>query len=547
MINIPVISFRNFGHTKYAMKRVLTLLLLAMLIFCMPAAGENLYIVHTNDVHGHLADNLGYAAAAAVIDDLRQKGEVILLDAGDALHGTQEAIEYQGASVVEIMNLMDYDGMALGNHEFDYALDTLREREAEMAFPILSANARYENGIAAFTEHIILERGGYKVGIFGLTTPSVPTSTRHGKDLPFSFAEGEALFALAQQQVDTLSASGCDLIICLCHLGLDDFDAPNTADAVAKAVDGIDLIIDGHSHTRLDCGLAVSDTLIVSSGEYLESIGVVTVSEDGTLSAELIDESSAVNPAVEALVNGYIEETQERYNIAVGESKVFLDGNRNPGVRTKETNLGDLCADAMLYAVCDAEFFADAAIVNGGGIRTSLEAGTLTRYDLLQVLPFNNLVSVITVPGSVVLEVLEANTAVSPSEDGGFPQVAGIRYTIDTGKPYVEGEINRVSIQEIAGKPFSETAEYRIAVTEFLAGGGDKYAAFTPYYTGDTTGILDSETLELYITEVLGGVVGEEYEEHDSRIIYGTAAESPLPFTGILAGLAFSLLLVRRR
>ena len=528
------------------MKKVLSVLLITALFLCIPAAGEELYIVHTNDVHGHLADNLGYAKAAGIIDELREKGTVILLDAGDALHGTQEAIEYQGSSIVEIMNCMDYDAMALGNHEFDYTLDTLRERESEMEFPLLSANARYENGTAAFTEHIILERGDYKIGVFGLTTPSVSVSTRYGKDLPFSFTEGDALFAQAQQQVDSLNAAGCDIIICLCHLGLDEYYAPNTADALAKTVDGIDLIIDGHSHTRLDFGLAVSNTLIVSTGEYLQTVGVVTVSKEGTLSAELIEESSTVNTEVEALVNTCIEETHERYNTTVGESQVFLDGNRNPGVRTEETNLGDLCADAMLYAVCDAGFAADAAIVNGGGIRTSLNAGPLTRYDLLQVLPFNNLVSVITVPGSVVLEVLEANTAVSPSEEGGFPQVAGIRYTIDTGRAYADGEINRVSIQEIAGKPFSETAEYRIAVTDYLAEGGDKYAAFAPYYTGDTTGILDSETLELYITESLGGVVGEEYEKPDSRIIYGTAAASPLPLSGILAGLAVSLLLVRR-
>ncbi len=530
------------------MKRVLTLLLLAMLVFCMPTAGENLYIVHTNDVHGHLADNLGYAAAAAVIDDLRKDGSVILLDAGDTLHGTQEAIEYQGASIVEIMNLMDYDAMVCGNHEFDYTLDTLRKRESEMAFPILSANARYEDGTAAFAEHIIIERGGFTVGIFGLTTPSTATSTLYGRDLPFSFAAGEELVAVAQNQVNELKAAGCDIIICLCHLGLDALDVPSTSDVLAETVDGINLIIDGHSHTVLEEGYRVSNTLIVSTGSHLTNLGVVTISENKTLTAELISSANTSNPEVEALISSYISETQERYSKEVGVSSVFLDGNRFPGVRNQETNLGDLCADAMLYTVREAGFTADAAIINGGGIRVSLEAGPLTRYDLLAVMPFNNQIAVLDVPGKILLQAIEDNTLSSPGDSGGgFPQVSGIRYTINPSKAYVSGTVNRVSIQEIGGEPFDAEKIYHIVISEFLAKGGDKYAVFAPYYSGETTGILDSEILEYYITNALDGVIGEEYAKPDSRIIYSSIPESPVPVFSILAGIAAAILLVRRR
>ncbi len=530
-------------------------LLLILTILAVPAAATDtgsLVIVHTNDAHGRFHENIGYAGTAAIIDSLRNNhSSVIILDAGDALHGTPEAIRYNGSSVVEIMNAIGYTAMTAGNHDFDYGLDELINRSNEMKFPLLAANIFYKNTTTpVFQEHMIVKRGDYTIGIFGLATPKTMTTTTNAENLNVTFSEGDELYTVAGKQVAALKAEGCNLIICISHLGTNDWDEPDRSIDVAKNVDGIDIIVDGHSHTALTNGELINNTLIVSTGSYLKAVGVVTVSPGKNITAALITESPATNTTIEHIVNKYINQTREAYHEVAGHSEFVLDGSRKPGVRDTETNLGDFYADA-LRAVAEKEGYTpDAAIINGGGIRTTIEAGNITRYDLVLVAPFNNLLAVINVKGSVILQALEENTGSCPNESGGFPQVSGITYTIDTTKPFISGEVHRVSISSINDKPFDPEKMYSIATVDFLASGGDAYFPFAKYYTGNTTGIIGSDVLYIYLNDILGGAIGSEYAKPAGRITILTSpapAATPVGVTSVLAGLACAALFLRRR
>ncbi len=511
-----------------------------------------LVIIHTNDTHGHdvaiEGETIGTAGVAALKADFEAAGaDVLLLSAGDFSQGTTLVSLDTGASAVEFMNAAGYDAAALGNHEFDYRMEALENNMAEAEFEVLAANiVDAETGEPVFTDHITYETSIGTVGIFGLATPETMTKAHPDNVVGLDFYQGEELVECAQEQVDELTAEGCDFIIALVHLGVDEESEPNRSTDVFEQVTGVDLVVDGHSHTTMggEDALVVNDALVVSTGEYLSNVGVV-VTDGETTRSELVSaaEYTKTDEAVAEVVNARNAEVEEQLGEVFGSTEVFLDGEREPGVRTQETNLGDFAADAILWQARQnlGEDRVDLALTNGGGIRASIPAGDITMNDMKTVFPFGNTIVTIDVTGEQLLEALEAATCTTPTSIGAFPQVAGIEFTINTAVPYENGEQypnstyyapanpgSRVTITEVNGEPFDPEAVYTVATNDFTAAGGDTYYVFSEGTNLTMTAVALDDALIHYVSEVLGGVITEEqYGETAGRItIVSEPAES---------------------
>ena len=537
-------------------KKVLSLLLAVVMTFSLAvtanAAEEtaqdldgDIVILHTNDVHGAIS---GYAKVAALKD-----AYVLLMDAGDFIQGDPTVSTSEGATAVELMNLADYDVASMGNHEFDYGYQNLKDLEADADFTIVDANVLY-NGQVAFEDNVVFTApDGTKIGVFGLDTPETATKAHPAKIQGVTFLAGDKMFDCAQDQVDALEAEGCEYIICLGHLGIDAESTGNRSIDLLEKVDGIDVFIDGHSHSTLEDVKAaaggtgkVGDTLVTSTGTKLESVGVVTIDADGTITTATtpVADLTATDADVAARAAKIQAEIDKEYGTVFAKTEVALNGEKEPGNRTEETNLGDLICDALVWGAEREGTEVDAAVTNGGGIRASIAAGDITKKDINTVLPFGNTLSIVKVTGAELLEALEASTYCTPTSIGGFPQVSGIEFTVDTTKAYDQGEqypgstyygpksIQRVTIETVGGEPFDANATYTIATNDFMAAGGDTYYAFAAASVNYDLGLSMDEVVMDYITDELKGTVTEEaYGQPAGRI----TVDQGLAFTDVAA------------
>lgn len=517
----------------------LFLALVMALSLAVPAGAANwdddltghIVILHTNDVHGAI-DN--YASVAALKDAYEAAGaQVLLMDAGDFSQGSTSVNVSEGATAVELMNMAGYDVATTGNHEFDFGYANLKTLMESAEFPILAADAfTAEGDLAMDGDNLTFQLGDVTVGVFGLATPETATKAHPAKLEGVTFLAEDELFACAQEQVDELTAAGCDYIICLGHLGIDAESTGNRSIDLLENVTGIDVFIDGHSHsTQSDIAEEtngtgmVGDTVLTSTGTKLESVGVVDIAADGTIDASTISmeelnatEGFTPDQDIATRVSEINAQIEEDMGQVIGTSEVDLDGVRE-NVRASETNLGDLITDAMLWQAGQDNEEVDAAITNGGGIRASIAAGDITKKSVNDVLPFGNTLYVVELTGAELLEALEASTYCTPEPVGAFPQVAGIEFTINTGAAYDAGEnypgttyaepasINRVTILTVGGQAFDADATYTIVTNDFLAAGGDTYYAFSAAESGYDTGISLDQVVMDYITEELDGTV----------------------------------------
>ncbi len=547
------------------MKKLLSLLLVLCLVLSLsctafaagaekPLDGKTV-ILHSNDVHG--AIDL-YAAMAALKADYEAQGaEVILADAGDYSQGTVYVSVNKGADAVTMMNATGYDVVTLGNHEFDYGYAQLVENMKAAKFQVLCADVLGADGKTIYDANTIIEKGGVKIGFFGLDTPEAQTKANPKLIQGLKFlagADGKELYDCAAAQVADLKAKGADLVVCLAHLGVDESSEPYTSYDLAKNVQGIDFIIDGHSHTVMTAG--PNGEHIQSTGTAFANIGVITIDNatkkivgnelkaiwhteknaDGK-SVTVVDYKTR-DEKVAAAAKAIIDPIDKAYGEKFAVSEVALNGTKAPnGNRDSETNLGDLITDAMLWKVlADAEITVPeenvVAITNGGGIRASIGVGDVTKKDINTVLPFGNTLAVVYVKGSELLEALEASTYCTPESIGGFPQVAGMQFTVATYETYDKNDesypnstyygpktINRVTIGSINGKDFDPEATYAVITNNFVAGGGDTYYAFAAATNQFDTGLPLDEVVMEYITKELKGVIGETYAEPAGRIV----------------------------
>ena len=536
--------------------------------YVIPDVDGKVVILHTNDTHGADLDeegtSFGMAGVAQLKKDFEAAGaDVLLVSAGDSIMGKPLVSADQGKSAIEFMNAAGYDAMTVGNHELDFGIDNLKALAKDADFPILCADMTTEaDGKTVFDSNKIFEIGGVKVGVFGLATPETLTKADASKMPGITFPQTDKLYAVAQAQVDELNKAGADLIVCLGHLGIDDESIGNRSIDVCEHVNGIDLFIDGHSHsTTADIIAKVGDTnvvngaKIVSTGTALANVGVVIYDQEtGTLTDELVPAASytKTDADVAKLVDDRNTAVDKVYGEKIATTEVDLNGSRSggaatdpvtkaemtfpegEGVRTTETNLGDFAADAILWQARQTlgEENVDAALTNGGGIREALAKGDISKKSLLAVFPFGNTVATIDVTGAQLLEALEAATCTTPEAIGAFPQVSGIEFTLNTGVPYVNGTQyanstyyapanpgSRVTISTVNGEAFDPAATYTIATNDFTAKGGDTYGVFKTAGGWKDVGVSLEDALINYTTEELDGTItAEQYGEPAGRI-----------------------------
>ena len=462
-------------------------------------------LIHTNDTHGNVKDDgksvIGFAKLATYAKEAKANENAIIVDAGDMFQGMPFANLENGQSVIKLANAVGYDAMTVGNHEFDFGSANFFNIVKQLNFPVIASNLVTDDGKAALESYIVKEVDGVKVGIFGMATEETAFKTHPNNVAGYKFTD---MIAAAEKNVKTLrEKEGVDVVIMVAHLGLDEGDY--TSDLVAKAVEGIDVIVDGHSHTKLENGRLVNNTLIVSTGDKLGNVGrVEIVVEDGKVenkTAKLLTYNDFADVTPDAEVVAEIEKVEaaqaELLNRVVGKTNVKLVGDRSV-VRTGETNLGQLATDAMLDLTG-----ADVALTNGGGIRASIEAGDITHNDMVTVFPFGNTVMVKEISGSDLKAALEHGVSEYPNEKGAFPHTAGMTFTVNA---YKEAG-NRISDLKVNGVAVEANKMYTFATNDFVAAGGDGYTMLAKYpIKAEYNTLMD--TLLAYV-EKLGTVEGK--------------------------------------
>lgn len=469
-------------------KRILSLVLISSLIlssfsfaFGVDATQDEvktITIIHTNDTHARVLDTdggLGFARISTLIKEAKANNpNTLVLDAGDTLHGMPIINISKGENAVKILDAAGYDFMTPGNHDFNYGQERLLELKDMANFTMLSANILDENGNYLFTPYEIVDMHGVKVGIFGLTTPETAYKTSPDNVKGITFADP---IEVSKKMVEELKDK-TDVIIALAHIGLDESSVV-TSKKIAESVDGIDVIIDGHSHTTLESGMMVNNTLIAQTGNYDNNLGFVNIDvKNGAVidkKAELLSTEAAVatalDPELSAFIDNLKKENEPIFAQVVTKTDIALDGERE-NVRTKETNLGNLSADAVRAASG-----ADIGLVNGGNIRTSIPVGDITFGKVAELFPFGNTVQVKKITGEDLIKVLEVSVSAYPATLGGFLQVSGLSFDFDPTQPAG----SRIDEVLIGDKALDKTSEYTVAINDFLGIGGDGYDVFKTY------------------------------------------------------------------
>ena len=425
-------------------------------------------ILHINDFHGFAdgykpygSDEIqgGLAFLAARADELRAEKPTLFLAAGDMVQGNNWANLFQGKSSIEAMNAMNFDAMVVGNHEFDFGQAILKERIGEANFPVLGANVI---GLSTLKPYVMKDLDGLTITVIGVVTGDTPVTTHPKNVTGLQFLPPEDTVTKYVRELRGKS----DIVIVLSHLG---FSADSD---LAKKVDGIDVIVGGHSHTKVEKPALVGKTFIVQAFEHGKVLGVLDLTlENGRIiqasgRLESIKPIGKENKAVAAIVTRYQRQVDAVMNETVGEALADLDG---ANVRLQETNLGNLVTDVMRNVSG-----ADAAIINGGTIRTSIKQGSIRVSNVYAVVPFDNYIVAIKLTGQQIRDTLEHGVSAIEEEEGRFPQVSGLIFTYDRKGP--KGK--RVKEVFIAGKPLVADKEYTVATNDFLAAGGDGYKAF---------------------------------------------------------------------
>ncbi|MFO3664990.1 bifunctional UDP-sugar hydrolase/5'-nucleotidase [Anaerococcus sp. ENR0831] len=483
---------------------------------------KTISIVHVNDTHGRIEENekngeLGFAKLKTYFDNRNSNNNALLLNAGDVVHGTTFATISRGESVIDVMNQMGFDAMTAGNHDFNYGYQRLVELNNRANFPIFAANVTNQDGNNIIDSNSIIDVDGVKVGIFGLATEETKTKSSPANTEGLTFANS---IETAQNEVNNLRNQGAQIIICLSHLG-EDKESKETSTMIAENVEGIDLIIDGHSHTELQNGRYVGNTLIAQAKAHGYFIGDVTLLLDKD--NKIVSKSASLKPyarmkhlyanketlaQIEAVSNEYKKVLDQN----VGQTSVDLEGARNM-VRTRETNLGNYITDAMIKATS-----ADVAITNGGGIRDSISAGNITKGDVLTVFPFTNFAVTLEVPGSVIKEALEHGLTDAPNSAGKFPQIGGMMVKYDSTRQAGD----RVTEITIAGEAIDPNKNYNLVTNDFMSIGGDGYEMFKAYQrTGEYE--LISEIFENAIRS--DGEINPQIDNRMTDISQATAAD----------------------
>ena len=543
------------------MKKLIALLLAACLMlglmttaFAADEKSNDIVILHTNDVHCGVSDGLGYAGVAAYKAEMEQTHNyVTLVDCGDAIQGEPIGLLSAGSYLVDIMNEVGYDLATFGNHEFDFKLPRLAELTKLAKYQYVSCNFKYlgkGTSDISYKPYEIVDYGGTKVAFVGITTPEsfVKSTPAYFQDDNGNFIynlsedkDGTALYQSVQTAVDAAKAEGAKYVVAVAHLGMEGTTDYWTSEAVIKNTNGIDAMLDGHSHEEYSKTVANKDgdeVVLAQTKTKLANLGKLTISADGKITSELISakDYTKKDEHITEFITGITDKFSAELSEVVGTSEIDLpdyDENGKRLVRNSETALGNLAADAF-RVMLDA----DIGIMNGGGLRKPIKAGDITLNTLFSVFPWGNLPCKVAVTGQTVLDMLEMGAINYPKESGGFMHVSGLTYTIISGAESTiettdKGEFikvagaRRVTNVQVLNK---STGKYEpINVKKIYTLGGIDY---TILYCGDGFNMFkeaklvqradatmtDAKMVLSYIKDKLGGTIGTEYAAPQGRI-----------------------------
>lgn len=506
---------------------------------------KDIVIIYENDVHCNVD---GYAKVSALKNELIQENNyVAVVSSGDYIQGSSLGAISQGEYIANLINVVDYDVLTLGNHEFDYKLSRLFELTSKIEAPIVCSNfINLKENELVFEPYKIISYEDFDIAFIGVTTPSTISSSSpiqfiddNGNYL-YSFS-GDNLYKTVQNNINEAKKDGAEFIILLSHLGTEGVLPQWSCQELVKNTYGIDVVLDGHSHSVIEKEIIKDkknrEVIISSTGTKFQNIGKLTLSNTGEVKTELISTDTYNNKDLE--IENYIKQINDEYKKLgerfIGENKINLITHNSEGkriIRNSETNLGNLCADAFRIVTNS-----DVGVINGGGIRAPLNSGKITFNDILNVFPWNNTVCVAVVSGQQLLDFLEFVYMSLPEENGSFQQVSGIQCVVNTKIPTSvvvdENDVfvkvtgaRRVSDVKILNKENNQYEQidknklYTLASHNYLLldkGSGASMLNNSKIIVND--GMLDVELLEKYIKENLNGTITEEYLNVQKRIL----------------------------
>lgn len=532
-------------------KIILSLIICTYMILCcfggvvFAKDADTIVILYENDVHCAVE---GYSKLAAMKNELKTDYEYVgAVSSGDFVQGGTLGSASTGEYIVNLMNLVGYDAIGLGNHEFDYCISRLDELYELSETKFISCNfARIGEEKTYFEPYSIVSYGDVDIAYIGIITPETVTMARPSQfndekgELIYTFNETR-LYEVVQESIDEAKKDGADYVIALSHIGYDESGSLNDVTDVIENTDGLDVVLDGHSHSVIEekniKDKSGDNVLLTSTGTGFKHIGKLTITND-TFDTELIKTETYTK--TDANVDSYLEEIKESYaeigNRKIGESKVDLvtnDENGNRLVRKAETNLGNFCSDALRIVMN-----ADVSFVNGGGMRAPIKTGDVTFNDLISVYPFNNRIVTAEITGQVLLDMLEMGMMPYPEECGAFPHMSGMTFSVDKSIPSsvklddqgffvsVDGDYRVYDVKVLNKESglyekLELDKKYVITASDYyILDLGSGLSMFKDANVLKNEGVLDVDIMEMYITENLNGVIGDKYKNVAHRITF---------------------------
>ena len=524
---------------------------------------DDIIILHTNDVHCGVNDVIGYDGLNLYKKELKTKYKhVLLVDAGDNIQGGAIGLLSKGKDIINITNYLEYDVVTIGNHEFDYKAETLFNLSEIIKAGYICCNfLRRKNHSTVFRPYKIKKVGNVSIGFIGVLTPLTLTKSYlhtlvdENGSLIYDFLterDGHELYEAVQGYIDELrNVEKVDYVIILAHVGYGgDALEQYTSPALLAHINGVDAIIDGHTHLAYNNTFPDKDgkqIYISQTGTKLNIVGKLTIKPNGNITSELIDkiplfegydsdsyytvEREGIERYVDKETNKFIEDIIESHAhefqefVAYTDFDLLITTNRGRIIRFEENLLGNLVTDALKFVGNS-----DISLINAGSIRESIKKGNITFNHVLNTLPFSAKIIVKEVSGRDILDALEFSTKALPKTSSKFLQVSGIKFKVDDSLESkvvvdefenfvkVDGE-RRVYDVYINDKKIDENKKYTISFDDFLAEGGDGFSMFTKYNLTNDTSLVDNEAFKFYLETELNRTIPNKYKTTQGRIV----------------------------
>ncbi|MBO4720925.1 MAG: bifunctional metallophosphatase/5'-nucleotidase [Prevotella sp.] len=507
------------------MKKRFFLSMLALVMGChLVMAQKSIVILYENDVHCGID---GYTKIAGLRDAINQSDTAYAaaVCCGDFLQGNTTGAISKGQYIADILRLMDYHALTLGNHEFDYGVPRMKQLLEEAGTPVVCANL-YEAGEPQplYAPYVIHQYGNKKVAYIGATTPETMILEGYSfydtNGILLYDLKAKTFYQLIQQAVDAARAEGADYVVLLSHVGETPQSLGFSSYRLVNNTRGIDVVLDGHSHEIFE-GVKIKnldgkEISVTQTGTQFNNIGKLLITPDGQFITHLIKSQDIPyeNAKITATVDSIHQMVKAVTSEVIAHSDyplVVTDENNQMMVRGQETNAGDIVADAYRYAMK-----ADIGMENGGGIRNDIHAGDITYSDIIGMLPYDNTLRRISVTAEQLKTMLTRCTALLPVLDGNFPQCSGLRFTIHS-KSHTVSDIEILQ-EDGSYAPIDMQRTYSVALTDYNHNAGGFFDCFKKCPVLQESSLRYYEALSDYLRKVLGGNTGQAYAESQGRI-----------------------------